>query len=239
MNERQPVSNIPTPVIFMSALLVTVHVFRSFLSVRMDFDLLLLFAFIPARFAAGVSFPGGDLADIWTFVTYAFLHGGLSHLIINVVWFACFGTALARRFGFFRLFAVFLAGSVGGAALHLAVLPGDGGMLIGASAGISATMAATLRFAFEPHGPLAGGWTDPASYHVRAPGILELFSNRRASSFILVWIVVNLAIGFQEFFVAEVSNLIAWQAHIGGFVAGFLLFPLLDPYRQDRGRPRV
>lgn len=231
MNNSQPVTHIPASVVFVSVLLVAIHLFRELLSANEDLQLLMRFAFIPLRYTAGSAYPGGEPAQIWTFVSYALLHGGAAHLTINVLWFACFGTALARRFGFFRLILMFILGSVGGAFFHYLTLPDDPGMLIGASAGISAVMAATLRFAFVAHGPLTGGWRSTMSYYVKAPGLLQLFANRRASTFIAVWMAINLAIGLQELLFGAGSNLIAWQAHIGGFVTGLLLFPLLDPVR--------
>ena len=229
MNDNQPLTHIPPSVVFFSALLIAIHLIRAFLPAGADFQVLMRYAFIPSRYGAGVNYPGGELAEIWTFITYAFLHGGLPHLVVNVLWFACFGTALARRFGFFRLSLMFIAGSVGGAFLHLLVLPNDPGMLIGASAGISAVMAGTLRFAFATHGPLADGWSDSSAYRVEAPGLFQLFANRRATSFIVIWLAINLAIGLQEVLFGAGSSLIAWQAHIGGFVTGLLLFPMLDP----------
>ncbi len=231
MNDNQPVTHIPASVIFFSGLLVAIHLIRELLPGDADRQVLERYAFIPQRYSADASYPGGELAEIWTFITYAFLHGGMPHLVINVLWFACFGTALARRFGLFRLSLMFVAGSIGGAFLHLLVLPDDPGMLIGASAGISAVMAGTLRFAFVAHGPLAGGWGDGDAYRVRAPGLIQLFANRRASTFILVWLAINLAIGLQELLFGAGGSSIAWQAHIGGFVTGLLLFPLLDPAR--------
>src|SRR5467141_2241052 len=57
-------------------------------------EFLLLFAFIPARYDASVlpdvAWPGGWAADIWTFVTYALIHGDLGHLVINCVWLLAF-----------------------------------------------------------------------------------------------------------------------------------------------------
>ena len=58
------------------------------LTERQTNDALLLFAFIPARYdfslPLGEAWPGGFGADVWTFVTYAFLHGDLNHLGVQL-----------------------------------------------------------------------------------------------------------------------------------------------------------
>ena len=109
----------------------------------------------------GEAWPGGLAADIWTFVTYAFLHGDLNHLVFNSIWLLAFGSPVARRFGTWR-FLVFFAPSAaaGGALVHLATHFGQLLPMIGASAAISGAMAAVTRFVFRRGGPLAL-WREP------------------------------------------------------------------------------
>jgi membrane associated rhomboid family serine protease len=47
--------------------------------------------------------------------------------------------------------------------------------------------------------------------------------------FLGVWFVVNLGFGLGTLPGDFGGGSIAWQAHIGGFIAGLLLFPLFDP----------
>jgi membrane associated rhomboid family serine protease len=100
--------------------------------------------------------------------------------------------------------------------------------VIGASGAVSGMMAAVARFAFSPGGPLAGG-RSVANYQVPAEPFLAMLRNGRAVTFILVWFAINLLFGFVGGLVPGVSGPIAWEAHIGGFIVGLLLFPLLDP----------
>ena len=61
-----------------------------------------VFGFIPKRYDSTLlvdSFPGGEGAKVWTFVTYSLLHANLSHIGFNLLWLLPFGSALARRFG--------------------------------------------------------------------------------------------------------------------------------------------
>lgn len=62
--------------------------------------------------------------------------------------------------------------------------------------------------------------------------------DRRVIGFVAVWFVINLAFGLGAPVGAETGT-IAWQAHIGGFLAGLLLFPLFDPVaRRTEPFPR-
>jgi len=233
MRRSVPAFNIPPPVTLLIALLVAIHILRSFLGRQATFEFLYRFAFVPARLGHGEAYPGGSGAEIWTFLTYAFLHGDFVHLIVNILWMASFGSALAIRFGPARFYALFVLGCIAGALAHYLVLPGDMAPLVGASAGVSAMMAAALRFSFVPGGPLAGGRGRREAYDVPAPPLAVSLGNRRVLTFVILWFVLNLAFGVGNFGIAGEGSSIAWQAHIGGFLVGLLLFPLLDPVRAD------
>ena len=74
----EPIFNVPGIVAATIEALVALHGVREWvLSPEADNDLLWLFAFVPVRYQASVfgqgAFPGGIAADVWTFVTYAFL----------------------------------------------------------------------------------------------------------------------------------------------------------------------
>src|SRR5207302_366713 len=108
------------------------------------------FGFIPKRYDStllAITFPGGTGAKVWTFVTYSLLHANLSHLGFNVLWLLPFGSALARRFGAVRVFASMAVTAAAGALAHLLTHEHAVAPMIGASASVSATMAAALRFA--------------------------------------------------------------------------------------------
>ncbi|WP_204271566.1 rhomboid family intramembrane serine protease [Escherichia coli] len=46
---------------------------------------------------------------------------------------------------------------------------------------------------------------------------------------IIVWIVLNVVFGAVSLPIAGAEGQIAWQAHLGGFLAGLLLFRFFDP----------
>src|SRR5688572_9334713 len=108
----EPIFNVPTVVAATIVVMECVRLWRVWVStVEQDVVLMLLFSFIPARKDATLlthgAVPGGFGAEIWTFVTYAFIHGDAVHLGLNSVWLLAFGTPVARRFGTMRYIAFF------------------------------------------------------------------------------------------------------------------------------------
>ncbi len=231
----EPIFNVPAVVIAVIVACVFVQLARSYLlTADEDVDFLLNFAFIPARYDSGLALggalPGGWGADVWTFVTYAFIHGDVTHLAVNTVWLLPFGAAVARRFGSVRFLAFFAVTAAAGALAHLVTHPGGEEPVIGASAAISGFMAASTRFAFQRGGPLGlirGG--DEGDYHVPAAPLRVALRDIRVVVFLAAWFGLNIVFGLGSIAIAGTEQAVAWQAHIGGFLAGLILFPLFDP----------
>jgi membrane associated rhomboid family serine protease len=238
---REPVFNIPFSVVAIVAVLALVHAIRVWLlTPEQDLRFLLLFSFIPARYDTtilpGGILPGGWGADIWTFVSYALIHADLTHLVFNVIWLLPFGSALARRFRAVRFFAFMAVTAAAGAAAHLVTHSGELMPVIGASASISATMAAAMRFAFQRGGPLAT-WRDSESRdnHVPAAPLATALRDPRVLAFLGVWFGLNILFGLGSITLTGGEQSFAWEAHIGGFLAGLLLFAAFDPHPTQIG----
>ena len=231
---RQPIFNVPAIVVVVLASLFVVHLVRVFvLPPRAEVEFLLLFAFFPARYDAsllgGMPMPGGLAADIWTFVTYAFIHADFMHLGFNSIWLLAFGTPVARRFGTSRFLAFFAVTAAAGAAAHLLTHAGEALPMVGASASISGAMAASMRFAFQRGGPIWSRGSDPEVYRLPALPLSAALRDRRIVIFLIVWFGLNFLFGIGSLSITGSEQSVAWQAHIGGFVAGLLLFGLFDP----------
>ena len=237
---RERIFNVPVVVLWLLAAMGLVHVLMTLvLSANQASNFLELFAFIPARYnlrlLSELSWVRGWGAAVWTFLTYAFIHGNLMHLGFNGVWLLAFGTPVARRFGALRFLIFFLFSAAVGAAFHLAVHAGEGVPMVGASAAISGAMGAAMRFAFQrggPLGPFRGG--DEATYRVPATPLSVMFRDPRLIVFLIVWFGVNIFFGLGFVSVpGEEGMPIAWEAHIGGFLAGLVGFVLFDPVQAD------
>jgi membrane associated rhomboid family serine protease len=234
-DRREPIFNVPAVLVATLAALVIVHAVRSVLSHAADIEVLLLFAFIPARYdsniLANAAWPGGTAADAWTFVTYALLHADWMHLLFNSVWLLAFGTPLARRFGAVRFLAFCAVTAAAGALAHLVTHFGQMVPMVGASGAISGMMSGAMRFAFQRGGPLRFGGADE-SYRVPALSLVDSFRDARVLAFLAVWFGLNLLFGLGSVSITGNEQPVAWQAHVGGFIAGLVLFSLFDPVRS-------
>jgi membrane associated rhomboid family serine protease len=235
--------NLPPAATLLIGAILVIHLVRvSLLSEQADLEVLVSLAFIPVRVmdpAAFAALPGGGGAAYWSFLTYALLHADWGHVAVNSVWLAAFGSPLAWRFGTSRFLLFSAAGAIGGAALHLATNLGSAVPLVGASAAVSAHMAGAARFVFTTGIPFGFTQAPIAVYRRPAPPLGIVMRDRRVFMFLLLWFGINLVFGVAGSGGGLTSGAIAWQAHIGGFVVGLILFPLFDPVatKPDAGAP--
>ncbi|MEO9169469.1 MAG: rhomboid family intramembrane serine protease [Aestuariivirga sp.] len=183
------------------------------------------FAFIPARFGPA-PFEQAIGAKWWSMLTYGFLHASWSHVLLNSLWLAIFSKPVQAHFGNLRYLLILATGIIAGAVITLLVHWGDPLILVGISAGVSALLAASI--------PLFYG-------RGRVLRPLELITNRSALMFSLVWLVMTFFTGASQYisntFVPATN--IAWEAHLGGFFAGLILFYLLEAARTNTVRPTL
>lgn len=220
---REPALNLPPVITAIAVALLLVHVVRTaFLTVDLDRWAIIILAFIPARYGElAAEFPM-PAAAIWSPLTYSLLHGDWMHLIVNLFWLAAFGSPVGRRLGPWRTAAIGVLGSLGGAAAHYLAFAGEFVPMIGASAVVSAFMGAAARFAFT------GGSGPRLNIEGPAQSLVQSFSNPRFLVFLLVWLGINYLFGTGAIPIAGEGARIAWQAHVGGFLAGLLAFSALD-----------
>jgi len=233
--QREPVLNLPGALTVIVIAMAGIHLFRSILPPESDQWVIWTFGFVPARFGTsllGDRFAefGGEGARFWMFLTYSFLHADISHLVFNMLWLLPFGSAVARRFGVVRFFLFLSVSAIAGAAAHLVTHIGELAPMIGASAAVSGAMAAAIRFAFGRGSFLSFRRGDAnAAARVPAQPLFKALRHPRVIAFLAVWFGMNFVFGLGSNPFTAQSQSVAWQAHIGGFLAGLLLFSLFDP----------
>lgn len=143
-----------------------------------------------------------------TYITYAFLHGDVTHLGMNMLFLWVFGDNVEDAMGHFRFLCFYLLCAAAGALAHGLINPQSEAPLIGASGAISGVVAAY----FLLH-PKVRVWV---LVFFRIPLPLPAF------------IPLALWIGQQVYmlFINQDSG-VSWAAHVGGIVTGSLLIVFL------------
>lgn len=209
---RQPFLLAPWPVLVLIGVLATCYAAFVLAPQGLQAEILYRFAFIPADYAGGLRGAPTGAALALPFLTYIFLHGGLSHLAINCIWLLPFGAVVARRYHAVLFFLFFLVCGAAGAGLHLALNWGSPLAVIGASGAISGLMGAAFRMMGPPLPPGTDGHMPLA----------PVFS-QRIVMWSAVWVAINIVAGVTGLGTGTQVRLVAWQAHLGGYFAGLLL----------------
>lgn len=143
------------------------------------------------------------------FLTYGFLHGGAVHFAVNMLTLFSLGPPLAGRFGQGRFLALYAVSIMGGAA-GFALLSRTPQPMVGASGALFGLAGAHVALTYRM---------------LRRRGE-SLAPVRRA----LLWLIgLNIVLWWA------MNGHLAWQTHLGGFVAGWLALLWLDRDADDDG----
>ena len=169
-----------------------------------------LYQAVPISLNQAALVPAGVPA-VSSFLTHAFLHGGWLHLALNGAALLGLGHAIVQSIGAGRFLAVFAVTAVAGAAAFnlLSEVPGP---MVGASGVIFGLLA------------MITAWQERA---LRLAGRSRSMIWRRIAGLV----AINLALAWG------LEGLLAWQAHLGGFVAGWLMALLIPPRTWLFARP--
>jgi membrane associated rhomboid family serine protease len=143
-------------------------------------------------------------AQPWVmFLSYGFLHGGLMHLAVNMITLWSLGVVVLDRVrgrGFVMLYvASLLGGGVGYALLAPSLTP-----MVGASGALFGLAG----------GILAWSYVDRFTFRER------LWPVARA---LLLLLLLNVVLWWA------MKGHLAWETHLGGFIAGWVAALLIDP----------
>jgi membrane associated rhomboid family serine protease len=179
----------------------------------------------------------GEKSVALSVVTAMFLHGNLGHLLGNMLFLWVFGNNVEDRLGRVRFVVFYLVGGVAATAAFAVVRPGSIVPLVGASGAVAAILGAYL--VCYPRATVLTYVPFPL-YLVALviPGV-------RIRSFWLIFAIVTLPawLLLGGWFALQalsarsaLSDGVAYEAHVAGFVAGIVLLLLLDQRRQRRGQ---
>ena len=158
----------------------------------------------------------GRAEAVWSLITYAFLHGGIAHLLGNLYFLWIFGDNVEDRLGKTRFTILYLVtGVIAALTYYVGNMRSDGAM-VGASGAIAGLMGA--YFILFPRVKL---WVMVIVYPLKI----------RAIWYLLFWV------GTQFLIMLTPGSNVAWLAHLGGFVSGVGLGWLLKP--KDEPLPQA
>ncbi|MGD9670704.1 MAG: rhomboid family intramembrane serine protease [Hyphomicrobiaceae bacterium] len=241
MSQRsEPLFNVPTGVLVVIGVLIAIHVGRLMLPEDIDTWFVIAGAFVPSRYSGdAAAMPGGTLAMFTSPFTYQLFHGDYTHLAFNSLWLLAFGGAVALRTGTLR-FIVF--GVMCGLVAALAFLAMNWGArvpVIGASGAVAGLMGGTMRFLFSAI-DMGGIWRlREAPRSVPLMPIAVALTDKRVLAATAILIAINLLTVVGVGTVGAEPSAIAWEAHVGGYLAGLLLFGLFDPGPRVPKRPNL
>ncbi len=227
-SSRQPAINAPSVVVGILAVLVAMHLLRSVVDAGTERQLIVYLAFLPLRLGSlADQLPGGFEVGLTSLATHALLHGDWMHLLINGAWLLAFGSLIARRTSVLGFLLLFVICTVAGGLAYVAINGLSQTIVIGASGAVSGLMGAAFRVIFTAFemGGVAILQRHP-DLVPRMPLGMAL-RDRRTLAATGAWILINLLFGLFGSSLVGADG-IAWEAHLGGFFAGFVLFGLFD-----------
>lgn len=191
----EPMFNMPPYTKYILGILVGIHIVVAvLLNKDMTHWVMLHLGFIPGRFTGAALFE--PLALITPF-THMVLHGSWLHIAMNGVMLLAFGSGIERWMGGKKMMMLFVISGFFGLAAHFALNFNSIYPVVGASGGISGLFAAALIMINKMQGGVQKIWP-----------------------FVLLWIGISVVFGFMG---SPDGGQVAWAAHIGGFLGGFVV----------------
>lgn len=168
-------------------------------------------AFVPSRFLAN------PLGEFLTLFTSMFMHAGWVHLGGNMLYLWIFGDNVEDRFGHVMFSIFYLLCGLAATFAQLAFSTDSNVPNLGASGAIAGVLGAYILL--FPKGKVNV---------LMGRGVIPM----PALAVIGIWIVLQLFSGIGSIASTADTGGVAYMAHIGGFVAGFVLTFLLRGTRQ-------
>ena len=155
------------------------------------------------------------------FFTNMFLHGGWGHLISNMWILYIFGDNVEDRMGKVKYFLFYILCGLIASFTHFLLTRNSVVPAIGASGAISGVMAAYMVM------------FPKSTIHSLVPIlIIPLFVPIPAIIYIGFWFLGQLLSGTSSLMLSDNASGIAFWAHIGGFIAGLLLYRFFDSSKR-------
>jgi membrane associated rhomboid family serine protease len=182
--------------------LIALNVLFFFVEMSGGDPFIMQWAFVPSRFVAN---PFGDLLTIFSSM---FMHAGWLHLGGNMLYLWIFGDNVEDRFGHVKFLIFYLLCGIAATVAQMAFSLGSTVPNLGASGAIAGVLGAYILL--FPKGSVR---VLQGSRVIQVPALIVIG----------IWIALQLFSGIGTVASAAQTGGVAYMAHIGGFVAGFVL----------------
>ncbi|MEM9250641.1 MAG: rhomboid family intramembrane serine protease [Pseudomonadota bacterium] len=145
------------------------------------------------------------------YLTHGFLHGGLAHLLLNMITLWSLGVGILERVSIARFLLIYFGAMIGGGAVF-ALLSTSATPMVGASGALFGLAGALMAWLWEDQPTLR---------------LALRFAGRAVLGLLLINILLHVLLDGQ----------LAWQTHLGGFLTGWILGVALhseEPRSEER-----
>ena len=200
--KREPIfNNMPPGVLIIGGAMVVIEVYLQIFGLEPRRTLLIYFSFFPKLFLS--QFPELYFGDYYfRFISHAFLHGDFFHMVLNVAILIAVGKHMEEHLGLLKFLIIFFLTAISGALCFQIIEPTETSPIVGASSSVYGLLA----FYFGK----------------------ELFI--RLHNSMSIQPIINIAVVMTLIHIPLVlwgslllGAEIAWQGHLGGAIAGFML----------------
>jgi membrane associated rhomboid family serine protease len=200
----EPLVNLPPYTKYFLGLIIGIHLIMTFAlnDVWREWIFINL-GFIPGRFTGHAVFE--PLALV-TPLSHMFIHGGWLHIAMNSIMLLAFGAGVEKWIGGPKMIFAFLICGLFGLAAHLGLNISSIQPVVGASGGLSGLFAVAL-----------------VMLNRQSPGAMSI-GKYGYWPLIALWVGISVLFGMMG---SPDGGEIAWAAHVGGFLGGFVAVKIL------------
>ncbi|MBF96822.1 MAG: hypothetical protein CFH34_00005 [Alphaproteobacteria bacterium MarineAlpha9_Bin4] len=211
IKDENPTETIP----YVTCILIGLNIFAFFYQISLtendNYNLILKYGFKPEHFFSNNTLEHYNNSALLTIFTSMFLHGGIAHILGNMLFLWIYGNNIEDSMGHIKFLIFYILCGLAAAFLQAIVSPSSSIPMIGASGAVSGVLSA--YFLLFPK--------------ARVLTLIILI-------FFITFIRVPAGILIGLWFLSQISNAyfidpnspgVAWYAHIGGFLMGLILIP--------------
>lgn len=215
LRDEIPTRTFPLVTVLIIIANVAVYLYQLFLNEYAYTAMVYKWAYIPIEYTQFVQ-VNPELAVPYgtTVLTSMFLHGGFLHLAGNMLYLWIFGNNIEDYLGKIKFIIFYVVSGLAAVGLFTAVDPNSSVPMIGASGAIAGVMGAYLVL-----------YPDARVHTLIFLGFFIQTVRISAKVLLVIWFILQIVSGLPSLMGPSRGG-VAWFAHVGGFVFGWLYFRL-------------